>query len=185
MNTIQDRIPPIVAMPLEVKLSASNKTAIKTALAKLEDLTLRGRTVNTTALYNHYKETLSRFAAGTATLDQALALSVLTGTSDADRTRIAQGLQQALHSEELATLKEVSPAIIDAFTQRTEALRLKSAAIEVSERENAEACGIPFEASETCKRVHATFLHNLERLRAIRDKAELPSKAELKELAAA
>jgi len=182
MNTIYSRTAPIVDLQVEIKLSANHVAEIKAAIGKLEDLSQRSRTVTAAALYQHYKETLRSFAQGNASLDQALALSVLTGTSDAERMKVAEGLHRVLHDEELAVLKAVSPTIIDAFTQRTEALRLKYAAIEASEQENAAACQISFEPSETCQRIQATFRHSLERLRAIRDSGELPSKAELKEL---
>jgi hypothetical protein len=184
-NIIQDRIPPIEGLKLEIKLPAAHLKSIRAAVAQIDTITERARSATAQALSGLAKGIAKQFAQGSATLEQAVAISSLAGTSDALCQSIAGALQDALHSEERAARASATEAIIEAFTLRTEALRLRVAAIETAEQEQADICGIPFEASETAKRLRATFELSLDRLRAIRDRGELASKAELRELASA
>ncbi|MFY7928987.1 MAG: hypothetical protein ACOVS5_08945 [Oligoflexus sp.] len=182
-NKIQDYIPPIEGIKIEIDLPAEHQATIRTALARVNELTQRASASNPVSLAQFAKDAFQQHARGEITLPQAVAISSLAGHSDSQRREISERLVAAILVEENTARAAASPAIIAAFTLRTDELRRRVAALETSEQESADVCGIPFEPSETCRRLRATFEHSLERLRALRDRGSLPSKAELRSLA--
>lgn len=181
--TINQFIPPIENLTVPIDLPAEHRDTIRTALAKVNELTARASACNPVALNQFAREVFQRHARGEIDLAEAVAIAALVGHSDMQRREISERLVAAIQSEETAARSAASPAVVAAFTLRTDELRRRVAALETSEQENADICGIPFEPSETCRRLRSTFEHSLERLRALRDRGELPSKAELRQLA--
>ena len=182
-NKIQDYVPPIEGLKIEINLPAEHLDVIRTAAAKVAELGKRATACNPLSLHTFAKDVFQQHARGEITLAQAIAISALAGLSDAQRREISERLVAAIQSEENAARAAASPAVVAAFSLQTDELRRRVAALETSEQESADVCGIPFEPSETCRRLRSTFEHSLERLRALRDRGELPSKAELRSLA--
>lgn len=181
--TIKEHVPPIEGLTVPIDLPAEHRDTIRIAVAKVAELTARASACNPVALNQFAREVFQRHARGEIDLAEAVAIAALVGHSDMQRREISERLVAAIVVEENAARSAASPAVVAAFTLRTDELRRRVAAIEAREQEDAEVVGIPFEPSETCRRMKATFLHQLERLREIRDHGALPSKAELRSLA--
>lgn len=181
-NINLERVNPIENLKIEIDLPAEHLETIRAAVEKIDILTERASKCNPVALYAYAKEVFRAHAQGQIDLANAIGISALVGHSDLQRREISERLVAAIKTEEAAAQSSAVPSVIAAFTLKAEELRKRTAAIETREQEDAEVCGLPYEASETCKRMRATFLHQLERLREIRDKGLLPSKAELRDL---
>ena len=182
-NQFQDRIAPIENLVVPIDLPTEHQATIAKALDTLAELQERRRTCRADAIAALVKTAAARFAAGEITVDQALAYASLAGADDTKIRKVSEALQLATaHAEDQARLA-AAPAVVEAFRLRADELRRRVAALETREEEDAATAGVPFEPSETTKRVRATFHHQLERLRALRDHGELPSKAELRALA--
>lgn len=182
-NKIQDYIPPIEGIKIEIDLPAEHQATIRAAIAKVTELSQRATAANPVSLNQLAREVFQRHARGEVDLPSAIGIAAICGHSDLQRREISEKLVSAILVEEQAARASAAPAVIAAFQLRTDELRRRTAAIEARETEDAEVVGIPFEPSETCRRMKATFLHQLERLREIRDHGSLPSKAELRQLA--
>ena len=182
-NINLERVNPIENLKIEIDLAAEHKAAIAQVMAGLGALQNRKADCRPDNIKRRAQTATARFAAGEITIDEALAAAALSGVDDTGCRRIAEALQTAIFFAEREAQAAAAPTVIAAFTLRTDELRKRTAAIETSEQENAEIAGIDFQPSETAKRMRSTFEHSLERLRAIRDRGELPSKAELRSLA--
>jgi hypothetical protein len=182
-NKIQNYVPPIEGLTVPIDLPQEHRDTIRATVAKVAELTARASACNPVSLHTFAKDAFQRHARGEIDLAEAVAIAALVGHSDMQRREISERLVAAIQSEENAARAAASPAVVAAFSLRTDELRRRTAAIEAREQEDAEVVGIPFEPSETCRRMKATFLHQLERLREIRDHGALPSKAELRQLA--
>ena len=181
--TIREQIPIIEGLKIEIDLPAEHLDTIRATVAKVAELGKRATACNPVSLAQFAKDAFQQHARGEITLAQAVAISALAGHSDMQRREISERLVAAIQSEETAARSAASPAVVAALSLRTDELRRRVAALETSEQENADICGVPYEPSETCRRLRSTFEHSLERLRALRDRGELPSKSELRQLA--
>jgi hypothetical protein len=183
MSLTKEHVPIIEGLTVPINLPAEHRDTIRTAVAKVNELTQRATACNPVSLNQFAKDAFQQHARGEINLAQAVAIAAICGHSDLQRREISEKLVSAILVEEQAARAAAAPAVVAAFQLRTDELRKRTAAIEARETEDAEVVGIPFEPSETCRRMKATFLHQLERLREIRDRGELPSKAELRQLA--
>jgi hypothetical protein len=181
--TIREQIPPIEGLTVPIDLPAEHLDTIRATVAKVAELTARASACNPVALNQFAREVFQRHARGEIDLAQAVAIAAICGHSDLQRREISEKLVSAILVEEQAARASASPAVISAFQLKTDELRRRTAAIEAREQEDSELAGIDYQPSETAKRMRSTFEHSLERLRALRDRGELPSKAELRSLA--
>jgi hypothetical protein len=181
--TINQFIPPIEGLVIPIDLPEEHQAAIRTAMAKVNELTARASAANPVSLGQLAREVFQRHAKGEINLPSAIGIAAICGHSDLQRREISEKLVSAILVEEQAARASASPAVISAFQLKTDELRRRTAAIEAREQEDSELAGIDYQPSETAKRMRSTFEHSLERLRALRDRGELPSKAELRSLA--
>ena len=183
MNTIEENVRPIEGVKTSLpQLSIAQKATINGAVELLGKVNQRAHQATAQSIVAAANGIADAYANGKATILEFVAASVLIGTDDSKATILANQASVALQRKTRSILAECKPIMIEVVKHRTEELRLKTAAIETREQEDADIAGILYEPSETAKRMKATFLNSLNRYRELENTEALPSKAELKEL---
>ena len=183
MNTIEENVRPIEGIKTTLpELTLAQKATINGAVEMLGKVNERSHQATAQSIAAAANGIADAYANGEASILEFVAASVLIGADDSKASILANQASFALQRKTRSILAECKPIIIEVLRHRTEELRLKTAAIETREQEDADIAGILYEPSETAKRMKATFLNSLNRYRELETTEALPSKAELKEL---
>ena len=183
MNVINDRPQPVYVIETQpLKLSPDERITIDEAKSRIDVIESRRREAAPDVIINHARNISAAYAEGTATLTQALALRAMAQTDDAPARAASESLRAACDRARQSVLRSIAPIIVADLKHRNEQVRQRCNEIQCREEADAESFGIPYEPSEMLRRLQETYRMRMARLRELRDKGELPSRQELREI---